>query len=75
MRKDVLALDAEAEIERIAQSLRAQVLGEFRRRGAVLGLSGGIDSSVVAALCVRAFGKDKVLGPVHARARTPRTMR
>ena len=62
MRKDVLALDAETEIERIAQSLRAQVLGDFRRRGAVLGLSGGIDSSVVAALCVRAFGKDKVLG-------------
>ncbi|HTG97379.1 MAG TPA: NAD(+) synthase [Burkholderiales bacterium] len=62
MRKDVLALDAEAEIERIAQSLRAQVLGGFRRRGAVLGLSGGIDSSVVAALCVRAFGKEKVLG-------------
>ena len=62
MRDDVLALDAEAEIERIAQSLRAQVLGEFRRRGAVMGLSGGIDSSVVAALCVRAFGKDKVLG-------------
>ena len=62
MRKDVLALDPEAEIQRIAQSLRAQVLGDFRRRGAVLGLSGGIDSSVVAALCVRAFGKDKVLG-------------
>jgi NAD+ synthase len=62
MRKDALALDAEAEIERIAQSLRAQVLGEFRRRGAVLGISGGIDSSVVAALCVRAFGKEKVLG-------------
>jgi NAD+ synthase len=62
MRKDVLSLDADAEIERIAQSLRAQVLGEFRRRGAVLGLSGGIDSSVVAALCVRAFGKEKVLG-------------
>ena len=62
MRKDALTLDAEAEIERITQSLRAQVLGEFRRRGAVLGLSGGIDSSVVAALCVRAFGSDKVLG-------------
>ena len=45
MRKDVLAIDADAQIERIAQSLRAQVLGEFRRRGAVLGLSGGIDSS------------------------------
>jgi NAD+ synthase len=62
MQKGVLTLDAAAEIERIAQALRAQVLGGFRRRGAVLGLSGGIDSSVVAALCVRAFGKDKVLG-------------
>ena len=62
MRKDILALDAEVEIERIAQSLRALVLGEFRRKGVVVGLSGGIDSSVVAALCARAFGKDRVLG-------------
>jgi NAD+ synthase len=62
MRKDILALDAEAEIERIARSLRALVQGEFRRRGAIVGLSGGIDSSVVAALCARAFGKDRVLG-------------
>jgi NAD+ synthase len=38
------------------------VRGTLRRRGAVVGLSGGIDSSVVAALCVRAFGKDGVLG-------------
>ena len=30
--------------------------------GVVLGLSGGIDSSLVATLCVRALGKDKVLG-------------
>ena len=62
MRKDVLALDAEVEIERIAQSLRALVMGEFRRKGVVVGLSGGIDSSVVAALCARAFGKERVLG-------------
>jgi NAD+ synthase len=62
MRKDVLSLDAGIEIERIAQSLRALVMGEFRRKGVVVGLSGGIDSSVVAALCARAFGKDRVLG-------------
>ena len=60
--RDILVLDAAAEAERIAAALREQVLGRFRRRGAVLGLSGGIDSSVVAALCVRAFGSDKVLG-------------
>ena len=59
--RDVLALDASAEVDRIVEALRREVIG-FGRRGAVVGLSGGIDSSVVAALCVRAFGKDKVLG-------------
>ena len=58
----VLALDADAEIERIAAAIRAAMTGTLRRRGAVVGLSGGIDSSVVAALCVRALGKDRVLG-------------
>jgi NAD+ synthase len=59
---DVLLLDAAAEVERIVEALRRQVVATFGRRGAVVGLSGGIDSSVVAALCVRAFGRDKVLG-------------
>ena len=60
--KDVLTLDAAAEVDRIASTLREQVLGQLRRRGAVVGISGGIDSSVVAALCARALGKEKVLG-------------
>ncbi|CCV13967.1 NH(3)-dependent NAD(+) synthetase [Mesorhizobium sp. STM 4661] len=55
-------LDARAEVDRIVEILRGQVFGTLRRRGVVVGLSGGIDSSVVAALCARAFGKDKVLG-------------
>lgn len=54
--------DPSAEISRIVAWLAETVRGTLRRRGAVLGLSGGIDSSVVAALCVRAFGKDGVLG-------------
>ena len=57
-----LAIDAAAEVERIAGSLRAQVLKRLRRKGIVLGLSGGVDSSVVAALGVRAFGAANVLG-------------
>ena len=57
-----LNLDAAAEIERIATTLRSQVLKQLRRNGVVLGLSGGVDSSVVAALCMRAFGADRVLG-------------
>ena len=60
--KDVLELDAEAEVERIAKAIREQVLQRLRRRGAVVGLSGGIDSSVVSALCARALGPDNVLG-------------
>lgn len=62
LKKEMLRLDAPAEVDRITSSLREQVLGQLRRRGAVVGLSGGIDSSVVAALCVRAFGKERVLG-------------
>lgn len=58
----VLLLDAAAETERIVETIRAQVLGTLRRRGAVVGVSGGVDSSVVAALCARAFGQGRVLG-------------
>ncbi len=50
------------EIERICMWLRENVLGTLKRRGVVLGLSGGVDSSVVAALCARAFGPERVLG-------------
>ena len=57
-----LALDADKEITRIAEALRSQVLKHLRRRGIVLGLSGGIDSSVTAALAVRAVGAGKTLG-------------
>lgn len=59
---DALKLDAERETERIAAIIKRQVFEQFKRRGAVIGLSGGIDSSVSAALCVRALGADRVLG-------------
>ncbi len=59
---DVLEIDAAAEAQRIARIIREQVFHRLRRRGAVVGLSGGIDSSVVAALCARALGKERVLG-------------
>ncbi|MCP3398633.1 MULTISPECIES: NAD(+) synthase [unclassified Bradyrhizobium] len=60
--KDALVLDAPEEVARIVAFLRDRVLGALGRRGAIVGLSGGIDSSVVAALCARAFGNTKVLG-------------
>jgi NAD+ synthase len=57
-----LAIDPAAETGRICAALRHQVLKQLRRRGVVLGLSGGVDSSVVAALCVRTFGPSAVFG-------------
>jgi NAD+ synthase len=58
----VLALDTKAEVERIAAVLRRQVGQVLHRRGAVIALSGGIDSSVVAGLCARAFGPGRCHG-------------
>jgi len=57
-----LKIDCEAESIRISQAIRGQVTHVLRRRGVVVGLSGGIDSSVVAALCAHALGKERVLG-------------
>lgn len=58
---DVLRIDAPAVAAAIESSIRDIVFNRLRRRGAVLGLSGGIDSSVTAALCARALGPERVL--------------
>jgi len=57
-----LDIDASQVAGTIEEGIREVVLRRFRRKGAVVGLSGGIDSSVTAALCARALGKDHVLG-------------
>lgn len=59
--KHVLEIDAEAETRRLADWLRQAVRGKLRRRGCVLGISGGVDSAVVLGLCTRSFGPDQVL--------------
>jgi NAD+ synthase len=59
---EALRLDAVAATAEIEERLRETVYKELRRRGAVIGLSGGVDSSLVAALCARAFGPERVLG-------------
>lgn len=60
--RQALLLDAEAETRRLAQFILESITQTFHRRGAVVGISGGIDSAVVLALCVRALGADRVVG-------------
>jgi NAD+ synthase len=58
---ELLRLDPTAETERIVAAIQDSVRRRFRRGGAVVAVSGGIDSGVVAALCVRALGPQRVL--------------
>jgi NAD+ synthase len=56
-----LQIDAELETAKITARLTGY-LARSRRRGVVVALSGGIDSSTVAAVCVAALGKERVFG-------------
>ncbi|MHB1010722.1 MAG: NAD(+) synthase [Propionibacteriaceae bacterium] len=72
---ETLSIDLAAEVERIAERLWSYVTATMRR-GAVVALSGGIDSSVTAALCVHALGKGRVFGlHMPERASSPETIR
>jgi NAD+ synthase len=55
----VLDLDPQAEIERIATRLR-EITRQLRKRGLIVAISGGVDSSVCAALAVKAVGAERV---------------
>jgi NAD+ synthase len=59
---DALRIDAERVVDEIAAHIESQVRRVMRKRGVVVGLSGGIDSSVVAALSARALGASHVVG-------------
>ena len=59
--KDILIIDCLKETERISNFIHQQALA-MKREGAVVGLSGGVDSALSAELCVKALGKEKVFG-------------
>jgi len=51
-------------LARLLEAFIRERARELEREGAILGLSGGIDSAVVAALCTRAVGPEKTLALV-----------
>jgi len=61
-RKDVLTIDSAQMIEQLTIRLRDDVFQTLHRKGAVVGISGGVDSSVVLALCARALEPRRVVG-------------
>ena len=60
--KNALSLDLEKEVEKICDRLQELLAKQLKRRGLVVAVSGGIDSSVTAALGVKALGAERVLG-------------
>jgi NAD+ synthase len=58
---EALIIDCAKETDRICKCLN-EYLDKYKRRGYVVALSGGIDSSVVGALCTRAVGSERVVG-------------
>ena len=61
--KDIILLeDIESVVEQIVNKMQEDILHKMKRLGGVIGISGGIDSSVCLALAAKAFGPEKVLG-------------
>ena len=61
---DVLKIDPVQHLEKLTKFIVDQMNAVFRRKGIIVGLSGGIDSACIAAVAVHAIGKEKVIGLV-----------
>jgi NAD+ synthase len=61
---DVLKIDPATELEKLSSFVINQVSVVFRRKGVIVGLSGGIDSACMVSIAVHAVGKEKVVGLV-----------
>lgn len=61
--KDIILLnDVESVVNRIVDKIKQDIVVNMKRDGAVIGISGGIDSTVCFALAAKAFDPDNILG-------------
>ncbi len=61
--KNILVIgNIEAVVNKLMLQLKEDITTQLKRKGAIVGISGGIDSSVTLALTVKALGADNVLG-------------
>ena len=58
--KELLKIDLEKEAEQTAEKIRTILTKQLKRRGLIVALSGGIDSSTCLSLAVKALGSEKV---------------
>ena len=60
--KDILKLNCQETANEIQNFIKNEVFNKFKKKGAVIGLSGGVDSALSAALSVNALGAENVIG-------------
>jgi NAD+ synthase len=68
---DSLRFDREKTKKEILRFIKTTI-EDAKASGVVVGLSGGVDSTLTAALCVQALGKEKVLGVLMPTSFTPK---
>jgi len=54
--------EIEKTISSIENFVKDEISKKFQKQGAVIGISGGIDSAVMAAICAKAIGSEQILG-------------
>ena len=60
--QEALKIDVAHVVERICAEIRKSLRTKLKKRGLIIAISGGVDSAVCAALCVKAIGAEKVQG-------------
>ncbi len=60
--KNLININPESTAQKLSEKMQRFVLSTLQKRGAVIGISGGIDSSVCLALCIKSFGAKRVVG-------------